>query len=162
MPTIEVTTTQAKEVWRSPDGQRVLQEVVLDVKGHPFRAKTYSSQIAEVGWTGTVETYEKEGKRGMETFVKQPQKEGFSGGKSFTPRDDSHIKAQWAIGQAGLLIEDKTDLAGIEALAVDLFAMVDRVKSPVQTETEKLDVVHDVSDDEPVDLSSLDEMFPNE
>lgn len=76
MPQIQVSVTAAKEVWKSPDGQRTINEVTLDYNGSPVTAKTYSSDIAVVGWSGTVETYEKPGRNGIETFVKQPPKEG--------------------------------------------------------------------------------------
>lgn len=79
MAVLEVTTTAANSVWKSPDGQREIFEVALDYKGAPFKAKTYSKDISTVGWAGEVESYEKEGKAGMpvQTFVKQPQKEKF-------------------------------------------------------------------------------------
>lgn len=56
---------------------------------------------------------------------------------SYTPRDDSHIKAQWAIGQATTfyLATAKIDLNAkdrleiVESLAAEYFAMVERVKS---------------------------------
>jgi hypothetical protein len=77
MPTISVTTKSAKEVWRS--GDRAIHELALDYNGQLFKAKTYSNAIAKEGWSGEVETYEKQGRYGTETFVKQPQK-AYSGG----------------------------------------------------------------------------------
>lgn len=76
MPKFEVTTKSAEQVWKSPDGQRTINKVVLDYNGSPVEASTYSSAIATVGFKGEVETYEKPGKFGVETFVKQPPKEG--------------------------------------------------------------------------------------
>ena len=172
----EATTVKAEEVWRSPDGQRILYEVLMnDENGEPVKFKTYSQTIATKDWTGTVESEERSGKRGPETFVKQPQKEGFSGGgRSFTPRDDTHIKAQWAIGQAIILegSEAVTHLKDglLETLAKELFAMVDRVK---QTDTvhpaEKVsddqlsidmdDTLDDNGPETPVDLSTVDKVF---
>lgn len=84
MPIIEgVTTKAANQTWQSPDGQRKLYEVGLDHGGKLFKAKTYSGQIATVGWSGDVETEERAGKFGPETFVKQPQKAGGFGSGGF-------------------------------------------------------------------------------
>lgn len=76
MPQLNVTTKSARSVWKSPDGQREIFEVELDHDGQDLKAKTYSKDISSEGWEGTVETYEKEGRNGAETFVKQPPKEG--------------------------------------------------------------------------------------
>lgn len=84
MPIISVTTKVATQVWASPDGQRKIYELQLDYAGQPVKAKTYSDAIATVGWSGTVETYEKAGRNGVETFVKQPPKEGGSFGGAST------------------------------------------------------------------------------
>jgi hypothetical protein len=80
MPRLNVTTKSANQVWASPDGQRAIFELVLDYAGKQFKAKTYSKAIATVGWSGEVETEERAGKFGPETFVKQPQKAGGFGG----------------------------------------------------------------------------------
>lgn len=142
MPTFEITTKTSRSVWKSPDGQREIFEIGVEYEGKPLAAKTYSRDISVPGWTGEVETYEKEGRNGPETFVKRPAKEGSygSGGGSYSgsKRDDSHIKAQWAIGQAIAWLNvhtlpDETDMSNIEPLANDLFAMVDRVKNSLDT-----------------------------
>ena len=80
MPQLEVKTTKSEVMWKSPDGQRVIYKVGLSSDAGDVEAKTYSKDIAQEGWSGTVETYEKEGKFGSETFVKQPPKEGGFGG----------------------------------------------------------------------------------
>lgn len=84
MPIFEGVTVKAAEVvWKSPDGQRVLQKVTFNVAGQDMVAKTYSSDIPVVDWSGDIETYEKEGKFGSETYVRQAPKEGgFGGGSS--------------------------------------------------------------------------------
>lgn len=74
MAKLSVTTKSVKEVWRS--GDRAIFELALDYQGNLFKAKTYSNAIAKEGWSGEVETYEKQGRYGVETFVKQPQREG--------------------------------------------------------------------------------------
>lgn len=129
MPQIRVTTKRAEQVWQSPDGQRTIYSVVLEYNGQQTTAKTYSRAIGSEGFSGEVETYEKQGKNGTETFVKQVQKEGGyqGGGGSRQPRDDSHIRAQWAIGQASIICEDHS-MEAIEIVAKQFFAMVDRVK----------------------------------
>lgn len=84
MPELNVKTKGSRSVWKSPDGQREIFELVLDYNGSDVKAKTYSKDISVVGWSGTVESYEKEGRNGSETFVKQPAKEGgsYGGGHS--------------------------------------------------------------------------------
>jgi hypothetical protein len=86
VPVISGTTKDSKQVWASPDGQKKIFKITLDVDGQPMQASTYSDAIANVGWSGELDTYEKEGKFGSETFVRQPKKEGFGGfggGKSY-------------------------------------------------------------------------------
>src|SRR5258707_14638136 len=98
MPNLHISVKQAQEVWRSPDGQRVLYGIIMEVGGKEAKAKTYSKAIATIGWSGDIETYEKTGRDGVETFVKQVPKEG-----GFSPRplkDEVPIKAMWSIGQA--------------------------------------------------------------
>lgn len=92
MPTIQATTKDAKQVWASPDGQKKIFKVVLEVDGADMQASTYSEAVAKVGWSGEAETYEKPGKFGVETFVKQAKKEGFGGGKSYggKPQGDQY------------------------------------------------------------------------
>lgn len=82
MPTVQVKTTSSKEVWKTPDGKMKIHEIELDHNGKSVRAKTYSDAISQVGWEGEVETYEKSGRNGSETFVKQPQKEGYQNSQS--------------------------------------------------------------------------------
>lgn len=85
MPVLEnVITKISEQVWASPDGQRKIYKLGLEWQDKPVEAKTYSDQIATIGWQGTVETYEKPGRNGSETFVKQPPKEGggFGGGNT--------------------------------------------------------------------------------
>lgn len=172
MPTFKATTIKAEEVWKSPDGQRVLYNVYMeDEEGNPVKFKTYSNTIAVVGWEGEVITEERAGKRGPETFVKQPQKEGgyAAGGGSkpqYQPRDDSHIKAQWAIGQAVSFVRDHEGPEDglwneIEETAIRLFAMVDRVKAgPVDDNgPETMANPTDEEMDEPIDLSTVDRVF---
>ena len=80
IPIFNTTTKYGESVWKSPDGQREIFKVTLDYDGKEVAAKTYSKDISVPGWAGQVETYEKPGRNGSETFVKQPPKEGFSGG----------------------------------------------------------------------------------
>lgn len=176
MPIFNAETKSANSVWKSPDGQREIFEVVLLVDGNDVKAKTYSNDISRVGFSGEIETYEKEGRNGSETFVKQAPKEnaGYpqvrqggsqSGGGSYQPRDDGHIKAQWAIGQAvGVLAKDgEVNLELVEPLAYDFFDMVDRVKTHTKDgATEHVDEVVEVTGNEmPEDfLKNIDEIFP--
>lgn len=70
-----VSTKSAKQIWQSPDGQKTIFEVVLDYNGQEMSAKTYSGAIARDGWSGDIESYDKQGRNGSETFVKQAPKE---------------------------------------------------------------------------------------
>jgi hypothetical protein len=165
MPILQVKTIGAKQVWESPDGQRRIHELQLEWNGKTVKANTFSDAIAEAGWSGEVETYEKPGKGNnpAQTFVKQPPKEngGYpqatSTGSKYQPKDEKAIQAMWAIGQATVLhgqmqTGTKTELDFIETNAQELFLMVDRVKATpadrVDTPNEpesppEPDVVHD-------------------
>jgi hypothetical protein len=87
MPNMQATTKLSEKVWSSPDGQKTIYKVTLEADGQQVTAKTFSDAISQIGWSGQVETYEKEGRQGSETFVKQPPKEGGwqggGGGKSY-------------------------------------------------------------------------------
>lgn len=87
MPQLQVKVVSAEEVWRK--GDLAIFKLTLEYNGQQVQAKTYSKTIANSGWEGTVETYEKEGRNGSETFVKQPQREGFTPGSQGTPRSNS-------------------------------------------------------------------------
>lgn len=121
MPTLAVTTKEANSVWKSPDGQREIFEVALDYKGQVIKAKTYSTDISTVGWSGEVVTYEKEGKSGMppQTFVKQPAKE-YTGG-SGKPDTRGPAKSNMGGDQFTMYLSYAKDLAvaciGVEVVA---------------------------------------------
>lgn len=80
MPIIKnVTTVSSSLGWQSDDGKLKRYDIQLNVEGDIFKCQTYSGQIAEVGWKGDVETYEKKGY----TYVRKPQIEGsFKGSNS--------------------------------------------------------------------------------
>ncbi len=98
---------EAQEVWKAPDGQRTLYTITVDTEHGEVALKTWSNQISKVGWTGDLETYEKEGKNGLETFAKQPLKEGgFGGGaKGKTPIDTRTMYISYAKDVAVALIK---------------------------------------------------------
>jgi hypothetical protein len=146
MPKFTGRTVQIKNngqpIWQQ--GDRTIWEVVVDAGGHQASVKTYSQAIAQVGFQGEMETYEKPGRNGSETFVRQaPKEDGYpprvggttSARSNYTPRDDAAIKAMWAVGQAVTLVtSDDIPLVGdglqeIEDYATRLFHMVDRVKT---------------------------------
>jgi len=124
---MEVKTTHTEQVWQSPDGKRKIWEATLkDEQGKEYRLKTYSSKIGQMGFTGSVKSYEN---RYGERFVRldEPVK------PAAYRRDDYAIRAQWAIGQAINLAavkmdKDKITLPVIEKYAKELFATVSRVK----------------------------------
>ena len=72
MPIIEnARTVESHETWASPDGKIKAYEVILLVNDKKLKTQTYSNQIATVGWSGTLDSYEKGGR----TLVRQPQKQ---------------------------------------------------------------------------------------
>lgn len=73
MPILNAVTKTSRQVWKK--GDRTIWEVILDVGGKDFKAKTYSGIVAGESFSGEVETYEKEGRNGSETFVRQAPKE---------------------------------------------------------------------------------------
>jgi predicted alpha/beta-fold hydrolase len=135
---MKVKTTGSNQTWQSPDGQRTIWEVSLqDEKGTDYRLKTYSKEIAVLGFEGEVESYlDKKGDR----FVKQPLPAGgYSGGGNNTARikadetKQKEIRAEWAIGKAisslSIFPLDDSALKQVEELAIKLNEMVDNVIS---------------------------------
>jgi hypothetical protein len=123
-------TVTSEQVWQSPDGQKTIWNVVLEADGKQYPLKTFSTKIAEVGFDGDVESYTNQ--RG-DRFVKQVPKPVTAGPTGYQGRDDSAIKAQWAIGQAIALTSATMDKKAInmqliEDYAKQLFATVSRVK----------------------------------
>ena len=128
---MNVKTSNVNQVWQSSDGQRKIWEVTLKADdGKEYRLKTYSAKIAQMGFSGEVRSYLNP--RG-ERFVRQVLST-----KPTFQRDDSAIRAQWAIGQAINLASVKMDkeaitLPVIEKYAKELFATVSRVKGEPMT-----------------------------
>lgn len=151
MPRLHVRTTDSKQIWASPDGQRKIYDLRLEYNGKLVKAKTYSHSIAAINWEGEVDLYEKDGRNGLETFVKQPPKntdgaevgsKPASQGQAFKGKDEKAIQAMWAIGQAvqtvsRLPFDEKQALdeymSIIETHAQSLYAMVPRVKASENT-----------------------------
>lgn len=146
MPNFKTTTKEAKESWKSDDGKVTIYEVVMDYNGKPLKTQTMSKAIATVGWSGEVETYENAKGR---TYIRQPKTEGnWGGSKNYTPRDDSAIKAQFAIKAAvNLAASGVIPVDDIEPTALDFFDMVERVKGDGAKEEVK-EVVETKEDDE--------------
>lgn len=185
MPTLRVETKTSNSVWRSPDGQREIFEVGLDYNGAMLKAKTYSKDISSVGWSGDVESYEKESRNGSETFVKQPQKEGFQGGGGST-RSGTSPSSQSGYGAGGGKDDQFTMyLSYVKDIVVamlatkegfdegkfgELLAAVsvggktlydDRPGQEPKQEATQLDIVHEVTGNETDEdlLRNIDEVF---
>lgn len=72
----EIKVAAIKDTWVSPDGKVTIYTIVTeDAK----ELKTMSKQIADIGWAGTVEQYTNA--KGN-TYIRQPQKEGFDYAKN--------------------------------------------------------------------------------
>jgi hypothetical protein len=134
---MNVRTTHSTQMWQSPDGKRTIWEVTLESSdGNDYKLKTYSPQIAEVGWSGEVRSYLNP--RG-DRFVR-----ALSGPARSEPsgRDDLSIRAQWAIGQAINLAsvkmeKDAITMPVIEKYAKELFETVSRVKGEQLSDEDK-------------------------
>lgn len=122
-----VKTIDTDQVWKSPDGQKTIWQVILQANdGNTYSLKTYSPKISMLGFEGDVESYVNN--RG-DRFVRQAIKEK----QPVDASRDSSIRAQWAIGQAIALAsatmdKQKINMQVIEKYAKDLFATVSRVK----------------------------------
>lgn len=133
---MKVKTTHTEQIWQSPDGTRKIWEVTLKGDdGNEYRLKTYSPKIGAMGFEGEVKSYEN---RYGERFVRQLLPAKTAAPRHGYPRDDSAIRAQWAIGQAINLAAVKMDkdaitLPIIEKYAKELFATVSRVKGETLT-----------------------------
>lgn len=83
---MQVVIQDANQIWRSPDGSRKIYEVTYtNDAGTLLKRKTYSDKLgAGKGQSFDVQEYQKEGRNGIETFVKQTPKEdnGYSSGPS--------------------------------------------------------------------------------
>jgi hypothetical protein len=130
---MHVQTIDSEQVWQSPDGEKKIWEVAVRTdEDKTYRLKTYSRYIAKPGFEGEVSSYEARGQRFVRQLPsKQPAKAPYG-------RDDSAIRAQWAIGQAINLASVKMDkdaitLPVIEDYAKELFETVSRVKGEAVT-----------------------------
>lgn len=129
---MNVKTTNVQQIWQSPDGKRTIWEVTLRAgDNHDYKLKTYSPEIARLGFSGEVRSYLNP--RG-DRFVRQVTADKHGGYQ----RDDNAIRAQWAIGQAINLASVKMDreaitLPVIEEYARELYATVSRVKGETVT-----------------------------
>lgn len=132
---MEAKTIHSEQIWESPDHKRKIWEVELQGTEGTYRLKTYSPQIAKLGFRGHIKSYMN---RFGERFVRQaeePKKPAFN-------RDENAIRAQWAIGQAINLASVKMDKEGItlpviEEYAKQLYATVSRVKGETLTSQEE-------------------------
>jgi hypothetical protein len=124
---MKVKTIRSEQVWQSSDGKRTIWEVTVAADGKEYMLKTYSDQIKTIGWEGEVRSYVNE--RG-DRFLRQVPGDDKQGRYK---RDDSSIKAQWAIGQAINLASVKMDkeqitLPVIVKYAKELYAAVAQIK----------------------------------
>ena len=83
-------------------------------------------------------------------------KKDFNGGSKFQPKDEASIKAMWSISQS--IATGQLDVDDIEAMAKDLFLMVDRVKVVTETilKTSEPNSLEDTNDyDKPINLDNI-------
>lgn len=160
-------TISSEKIWSSPDGSRSIWSAKLDTGGVQYSLKTYSGKIAQVGFEGDVETYQK----GDQRFVKQvPKENNFTNpGASITPptkTDPNTIRAQFAIkaaiacigAGAVVPIDNKKDSLGVVLeTAKRLFTMVDEVKAVALSASAQQNdtVVTNFDDDEPINVDDI-------
>jgi len=109
----QITIAETKELWKSPDGERVLR-AVKTTDGEEFR--TYSDPIgnARPGTEFRVEQYMRDGKHGPEEFVKLAREEAgsppgaSSGGQSGGPSKDAAFSLSYAKDLTGALVTSGT------------------------------------------------------
>lgn len=174
MPQFQATVIDSKQVWASPDGQRTMFEVTMQVNGQTVVAKTWSGAVSKIGWSGQLESYDKANNQGgTDTFVKQPQKEGGFGGKSGGAKfekDPFTMYLSYAKDVAVAMLKDgKLDedaygkvLEAVLSGGQALFAgrPSEKTDAPLPTQ-QPVDDVHTVTD-EPIDMKSLNDLFPED
>lgn len=177
MPTLSAKTIEAVSIWKTPDGSREIFEVALEHDGKTFKAKTYSKDISKVGWEGDIESYEKQGRNGSETFVKQPAKEftpgspgaspGKFGGGSKPSFDQFTMYLSYAKDLAVAMLDkgelDEVKYAKVlDAVATGGQTLYDgRPDAPKQEKPAEKpkDVVEEAVDEAQLNLDNIDEIF---
>lgn len=174
MPQLNVKTAKAESIWKSPDGQREIFKVILETDAGEVEAKTYSKDISRVGWSGEVETYEKQGSRGSETFVKQPPKDTTYGGSTPSGQGGYQGKAGKSFDNFTMYLSYAKDLVVAlqetggfdkEQFETMLTATIKGGKAlyahrpDAPKEEPKVDEVHEVGD---VDIADLNKLFPED
>lgn len=167
MPQLQAKTVSAEKVWSTPDGKKTIWSVGLDINGKQFIAKTYSQKISVVGWSGTLETYEKEGRNGHETFVKQPQQEQSYGGShsnSHAPKGDSFtMYLSYVKDLASALIASNKSLDELPAIVEQVALEGKHLYALREGAPEEANVKPAEPHYEEVDVrSELDKLFPDE
>lgn len=147
---ITQVSAQPPRQWDGPTGTVFYIKVKLDGHERPVSIGKKSPDALHVGDTvyGTITGTD----RDEDKFKSEQQQTSFGGGTSskpaYVPRDDLAIRAQWALGQGmtAAYNNEVGNLAEVEMLARELFAMVDRVKEPVPTRAQVDDEVANAID----------------
>jgi hypothetical protein len=135
---------QVKTISSSSVGPSRWNVVLEAPDGKQYKLQTVDADIAAIGFSGEVKSYESEGAK----FVAQaapevtPLAAAPAARKGFGEQKDDRIRAQWAIGQALAKVTIPASDTGTEAgkkklaaqlayaekLAIEIFNMVDNVK----------------------------------
>jgi len=174
MPQYTVKAVQKRDQWSSGHGEFQTYAVQLsDYNGWVVLNQKVTTPAPNVG--DVLEGYIAPDNRGNPKFNKQkegygqgPQSQGSgqtsSGGRSnYVPKDEAAIKAMWAIGQAvelatALSPGKPVKLEDVENAAIELFAMVETVKTatePLPAQEESSDVVLTDIDERGVTLDDI-------
>lgn len=146
--TILKVSEQPPKTWEGSFGPMETYKVMLEGVDEPVEINRKPGNVPKVAESiyGEVNSTEY-------GYKFKPEKKPF-GKSNYQPRPDHHeeIKAQWAIGQAVTIYNATNDdqlgphMNVIEKHAKELFAMVDRVKGSVVTDSQ--DKVHEPTADE--------------
>lgn len=145
--TIEKISQSPPREWTGDYGTIYYIKTMLKGHGKPVEVGKKSPDALKTGDTvyGTIKQTDFD----VDRF--KPEKNPNTG-MARQPKDEAAIKAMWAIGQSVqvALGKGKTfDTKDIEAVANELFGMVDRVKSPqASTSVEKTEAKSPLSEDD--------------
>lgn len=163
MPILKIKTIDSRVGWTNPNNPDMISyDLTIEVGDKKAEARTYSKAVAEVGFEGEVETYEKND----HTYLKQKQREGGFTPRSFgrTPaRDNSDGQRQgMCINNAANYINSQSkDYTPVEwadrvwRYANTLYGLGDLKKES----NTSIDTVVEVDDNKPIDLSDVEDVF---
>jgi hypothetical protein len=165
MPVLKIKTIESKVGWTNPSNpDMVSYDLTIDVGGKKAEARTYSKAVAELGFEGEVETYEKND----HTYLKQKQTGSFQPRRSFggPAKDNSDGQRQgMCINNAANYVNSQgkdyspADWAErVWGYANAIYSLGDLKK---EDSTTTVDTVAPMPEDDKYDLTNVNELFKN-